>query len=81
MGHADVWKKIARWMEKFKAVEDVGMGSMEVVYVKAHSGIEGNECADKLAGLGSKLRYDTMIKSQPRGWFKNMVERYWSNRM
>ena len=32
-----MWKKIARWMEKFKAVEDVGMGSMKVVHVKAHT--------------------------------------------
>ena len=79
--HVDVWRKIERWMEKFKAVEDVGLGSMKIMHVKAHSGIEGNERADKLAGQGSRLRFDTMVRSQPKGWFRNMVERYWSNRM
>ena len=29
--HADVWRKIERCMEKFKAVEDVGLGSMEIL--------------------------------------------------
>ena len=40
--HADVWRKIERWMERFKVVEDVGLGSMAIEHVKAHSGIEGN---------------------------------------
>ena len=71
----------ARWMTKFKAVEDVGVGSIKIVHVKAHSGIEGNERADKLAGMGSRLRFDTMVRSKPRGWFRNMVEKYWSNRI
>ena len=46
-----------------------------------YSGIEGPPCADKLAGLGVKLRHDAMIHSQPRGWFNRTVERYWSNRI
>ena len=81
VSHTDVWRKIAGWMDKFKAVEDVGVGSMRILHVKAHSGIAGNERADKWAGMGSKLRYDTMVKSQPGGWFRNTVERYWSNRI
>ena len=81
VSHTDVWRKIAGWMDKFKAVEDVGVGSMRIMHVKAHSGIAGNERADKWAGMGSKLRYDTTVKSQPRGWFRNTVERYWSNRI
>ena len=79
--HTDVWRKIAGWMDKFKAVEDVGVGSMRIIHAKAHSGIAGNERADKWAGMDSKLRYDTTVKSQPRGWFRNTVERYWSNRI
>ena len=43
--------------------------------------IVGNERADKLAGMGSRLRFDTMVRSKPRGWFRNMVEKYWSNRI
>ena len=54
-------------MENLKEVEDVGLGSIKIDHVNAHSGIEGNERADKLSGLGVKLRHDTMIKSQPRG--------------
>ena len=79
--HADVWRKIAGRMKKFKAVEDVGVGSMKIVHVKARSGIEGNERADKLAGMRSRLRFDAMVRSKPRGWFRNMVEKYWSNRI
>ena len=55
--------------------------SIEIIHVKAHTGIVGNECADRLAARGAKLRHDTMVNSQPRGWFRNMVETYWSNRI
>ena len=61
-------------MDKFAAVIDVGVGTMEIVHVKAHSGIAGSEWTDKLAGWGAKLRHDLMVNSQPRGWCRNMVE-------
>ena len=81
MSHADVWKKIGAWVDKFAAAVDVGLRTFETVHVKAHSGIAGNERTDKLAGMGSKLRHDLMVKSHPRGWFRNMVERYVNNRI
>ncbi len=43
--------------------------------MKEYSGVVGNECADKLAVRGVKLRHDLMINSQIRGLFRNMVER------
>ena len=67
-------------MDKF-VTEDVGVDTLEIGHVKAHSGIAGNERADKLAGMGSKLRHDLMVRSQPRGWFRGIVERYASNRL
>ena len=81
VSHADIWKKICGWLDKFVAAEDVGVDTLEIVHVKAHSGIEGNERADVLARKGSKLRHDLMVKSQPRGWFRSVVERYACNRI
>ena len=77
--HADVWRKTHVWLVKFAAVEDCGVGSLEIMHVKAHSGIAGNESADRLETRGVKLLCDTMVNSQPRGWFRNMVETHWSN--
>ena len=74
----DIWKRILRGLRLF---ENSPTRSVEVHHVKAHNGEKGNERADKLAGLGAKLRHDLMVKSQPRGWFRNMVERYASNRI
>ena len=42
------------WMIKFQAAEDGGLGSIQIVYVKAHNEVAGNEWADELVGLGSK---------------------------
>ena len=76
--HADIWKKIVVWLDKFEGVED---RSMVFVHVREHRGVAGNERADDLAGMGSKLRHDLMVKSQPKGWFRKMLECYWSNRI
>ena len=40
---------------------------MEIIHVKAHSGLKGNERADKLAAEGVKLRFELMKDSTPEG--------------
>ena len=59
MSHADIWKKIV--LDKFEGVED---RSVVFVHVRGHRGVTGNGRSDELAGMGSKLRHDLMIKSQ-----------------
>ena len=76
--HADVWKRILAWVRKFEGAAD---RILEWVHVKAHSGIKGNERADELAAKGSRLRHNLMVQSQPAGWFRGMVERYYGNRI
>ena len=78
MSHADVWRRILAWVRKFEGEAE---RVVEFVHVKAHSGIRGNERADELAARGSRLRHDLMVKSQPAGWFRGMVERYYQNRI
>ena len=63
-------------MEKFEG--DTGR-AVEFLHVKAHTGVQGNERADELAAMGSKLRHELMIKSQPKGWFRTTVEMYYNN--
>ena len=78
VSHSDVWKRILVWLRRFEDAED---RILEVVHVKAHSGIKGNERADELAARGSRLRHNLMVQSQPAGWFRGMVERYYRNRI
>ena len=54
--------------------------SLVVRHVKAHDGTQGNERADSLAKKGAKLRFDLMVLTTPKDWFRRLVERYWENR-
>lgn len=76
--HADIWRQIDRWMEKFAGseFEDSGPRTVTFVHVRAHTGVEGNERADRLAAKGANLRHTRMVDSQPKGWFRQTVERY-----
>ena len=48
----DIWKHILRWLRLFQASPD---RSVQIRYVKAHDGEEGNERADRLAKFGAEL--------------------------
>ena len=72
--YADIWKRIRKWLKLFEGARS---RKVEILHVKAHSGINGNERADSLAGQGAKLRFKLM---DSQGWFQFAVKRYWSNR-
>ena len=50
------------------------------MHVRGHEGNEGNERDDKLAKLGSKLRYDIMVEKLSLKWMERAKELYWRNR-
>ena len=61
-------------MIKFSVMKDCGMGSLKIIHLKVlyvHTEVTDNECVDKLSGKGSKIRYENMIKFQPRDRFRN----------
>ena len=78
VSHADIWRKILFWLRRF---DNEPRRILYVTHVKAHTGVVGNEKADKLASKGSKLRHDLLIKAATPGWFKYALEHYWENRI
>ena len=77
VSHADVWKRILRWLRLFESSPD---RNVQIRYVKAHDGSVGNERADALAKLGAALRFKLMNRQGPHDWFKKALAQYWGNR-
>ena len=50
-----------------------------LMHVRSHTGVDGNEQADKLAEKGSRLRFELMEGEAPEGWFQDALKRYWDN--
>ena len=76
--HADLWKRILKWIRLFESSPN---RCVEVMHVKAHDGDVGNERADKLAKQGSKLRFELMRdQASSPNWFKKSLYKYWNNR-
>ena len=50
------------------------------MHVRGHAGNKGNERADELAKLGSKLRHEIMSGELSEGWMERAKELYWKNR-
>ena len=76
--HADLLKRILKWIRLFESSPN---RCVEVMHVKAHDGDVGNERADKLAKLGSKLRFKLMQdQASSPNWFKKSLYKYWNNR-
>ena len=75
--HSDIWKRVRRWLTLF---DHSLTRRVEVLHVRAHTGINGNERADKLAKLGAKLRFDVMVKDSPTNWNERTKNLYWENR-
>ena len=78
VSHTDIWKRILSWLRRF---EDAPARRVQVRYVKAHNGEEGNERADTLAKLGADLRRKLSKRQGPDyDWIGEAMGDYWSNR-
>ena len=77
MSHTDLWSKILEWLRRFSQTPG---RRLEILHVRAHAGNKGNERADELAKLGSKLRHDIMANKSSEDWMKRAKELYWRNR-
>ena len=76
--HADIWRRILQWLRRFESAPG---RKVEVMHVKAHAGIHGNERADTLAKEGSALLFKLMENMMSHGWFQNALNKYWSDRI
>ena len=77
VSHTDLWRKILEWLRRFSQAPG---RRLEILHVRGHAGNKGNERADDLAKLGSKLRYDIMSNKLSEDWMKRVKELYWRNR-
>ena len=75
--HRDIWQRMLRLLRCFEIAPD---RRVEIMHVRAHVGVLGNERADKLAKEGSKLRFELMEAAAPVDWFHSALYEYWGNR-
>ena len=73
MSHADIWKRILRWLRLFRDSPD---RKLTVTHVRAHVGVFGNERADKLAKKGVELRYKLIVVQTSVGWYQDALSDY-----
>ena len=77
VSHSDLWRSILSWLRRFAATPG---RRVEVRHVRAHEGNADNERADKLTKLGTKLRFDVMVKDSSTNWNERAKNLYWENR-
>ena len=76
--HRDIWERIQRLLKQFEGSDSK---RVEILHVRGHDGVAGNERADKLAKEGAKLRFDLMEKAaREPDWFQRALHIYWGNR-